>query len=232
MTTQNRIVSLICAVVAAVVISLPVSAGPRPQSSAQTGGTAIDRHDLTGVWNALRGAYDTASFCKGDPPMTAWGEEQFKNAKPSQGPRGVTLDKTTDKVYQCYPPGMPYIYLQLFPMQIVQTPKEVIELFEYDHSVRHIFIDGRKHPADVTPTYNGDSIGHWEGVGHPDSDQMHITERIHRVDEKTLQVDFTFDDPKSYTKAWTATMRFRLHPDWNVIEDVCEDNRAFDSFEK
>lgn len=250
MATQHRIVSLISVVAAAVILSLPTSAGPRPQSSSQTSGTAIDRHDLTGIWNALRGPYDTASFSKGDPPMTAWGEEQFKNAKPSQGPRGVTLDKTTDKVYQCYPPGMPYIYLQLFPMQIVQTPKEVIELFEYDHSVRHIFIDGRKHPADLMPTYNGDSIGHWEGdtlvvdtvglngklwldrVGHPDSDQMHIVERIQRVDEKTLQVDFTFDDPKSYTKAWSATMRFRLHPDWNVIEDVCEDNRAFDSFEK
>jgi len=251
MATQNRIPILIYALAAALAVSVPMGAvPPRPQSTAQPTGAAVDRHDLTGVWNALRGPYDTASFSKGDPPMTALGEEQFKKAKPSQGPRGVTLDKTTDMVYQCYPPGMPYIYLQLFPLQIVQTPKEVIELFEYDHTVRHIFIDGRKHPADVTPTYNGDSIGHWEGdslvvdtiglngklwldrVGHPDSDQMHIVERIQRVDEKTLQVDFTFDDPKSYTKTWTATMRFRLHPDWNVIEDVCEDNRAFDSFEK
>jgi serine/threonine protein kinase len=42
----------------------------------------------------------------------------------------------------------------------------------------------------------------------------------------------TFDDPKSYTKQWTAQMRFRLRPDWDIIEDVCEDNRAFESFEK
>jgi hypothetical protein len=97
----------------------------------------------------------------------------------------------------------------------VPTPKEVIELFESDHMVRHIFLDGRKHPADVMPSYNGHSIGHSEGdtrvvdtvglngkrwldrVGHPDSDQMHIIERIHRVDDKTLQVDFTFDDPRA-----------------------------------
>jgi hypothetical protein len=182
--------------------------------------------------------------------MTQWGQAQFNTAKPSQGPRGVKLPETTDRVYKCFPPGMPYIYLQLFPMQIVQTPKEVIELFEYDHMVRHIFIDGRKHPDDVTPSYNGHSIGHWEGdtlvvdtiglngkmwldrVGHPDSDQMHIIERIHRVDDKTLQVDFTFDDPKSYVKPWTALMRFRLRPDWDIIEDICEDNFAFESFEK
>ena len=210
----------------------------------------VASNDLTGVWNALRGNYDTASFSKGDPPMTPWGQQQFNEAKPSQGPRGVRLSDTTDMVYKCFPPGMPYIYLQLFPVEIVQTPTQVIELFEYDHTVRHIYLDRREHPADITPSYYGDSIGHWEGdtlvvdtvglngkmwldrVGHPDSDQMHITEHIHRMDQKTLQVDLTFDDPKSYTKPWTATMRFALHPTWHVIEDICQDNQAFESFEK
>ena len=253
---RTKLALCLCAFIAALAFSAVPAVraadqpdGPSPQSSAEPGKVPAGR-DLTGIWNALRGNYDVASFSKGDPPMTPWGEEQFKKAKPSQGPRGVTLDRTTDMVYQCFPPGMPYIYLQLFPLQIVQTPTEVIELFEYDHTVRHIFIDGRKHPADITPTYNGDSIGYWEGntlvvdtvglngklwldrVGHPDSDQMHIVERIQRVDDQTLQVDFTFDDPKSYIQPWTAMMRFRLHPDWNVIEDVCEDNRAFDNFEK
>jgi hypothetical protein len=245
-------------VIPVLVAALTFSAALLGQTSAQTPArpaaanaqTVSVNTDISGVWNAMRGNYDTASFSKGDPPMTPWGQEQFNAAKPSQGPRGVKLTETTDRVYKCSPPGMPYIYLQLFPMQIVQTPKEVIELFEYDHMVRHIFIDGRKHPDDVTPSYNGHSIGHWEGdtlivdtiglngkmwldrVGHPDSEQMHIIERIHRVDDKTLQVDFTFDDPKSYVKPWTALMRFRLRPDWDIIEDVCEDNFAFESFEK
>ena len=223
--------------------------GP-PQRKSSPSTTASAGHRIVGVWYALDGDYDTASFSKGDPPMTPWGREQFNAAKPSQGSRGVKLSETTDKVYKCFPPGMPYIYLQLFPVQILETPKEVIELFEYDHTVRHIFTDGRDHPADVTPSYNGHSIGHWEGntlvvdtvglngriwldrVGHPDSDQMHIIERIHRADDKTLQVDFQFDDPKSYVKPWTAHMGFRLHPDWDILEHVCEDNLAFESFEK
>jgi len=218
-----------------------------PAAKAQS---AASGKDLSGVWNAMRGNYDNASFSKGNPPMTPWGQEQFDKAKPSQGPRGVTLAETDDMVYKCSPPGLPYIYLQLFPLQIVQTPSEVIELFEYDHTVRHIFLDRTQHPADVTPTYYGDSIGHWEGdtlvvdtvglngkmwldrVGHPDSDQMHIGERIHRVDDKTLQVDFTFDDPKSYPKPWTATMQFRLQTTWRIMEDVCEDNLRFENFEK
>ena len=179
-----------------------------PQSASTSADTtkkgAAPGADLTGIWDGMRGNYDFASFSKGDPPMTDWGKAQFDAAKPSQGPRGVSLKETTDRVYKCFPPGMPYIYLQIFPMQIVQTPKEVIEIFEYDHNVRHIYIDGREHPGDLTPTYNGHSIGHWEGdtlvvdtvglngkiwldrLGHPESDQMHIVERIHRVDEKTL----------------------------------------------
>ncbi|HVB58554.1 MAG TPA: hypothetical protein VNE63_19295 [Candidatus Acidoferrales bacterium] len=206
--------------------------------------------NISGVWNAMRGNYDTASFSKGDPPMTAWGLEQYKAAKPSQGPRGVPLKDTNDMVYQCYSPGLPYIYLQLFPMEIAQTPTEVIELFEYDHSVRHIYLNRTKHLDDLAPTYMGDSIGHWEGntlvvdtiglndkrwldrVGHPASDQMHIIERIHRTDANQLQVDFTFDDPKAYTKTWTATMRFRPHPNWYIMEDMCMDNKGFESFEK
>jgi len=181
--------------------------------------------------------------------MTPWGKAKFDAARPSQGPHGVKLSETNDRVYKCAPPGMPYIYIQLFPVQIMQTPKEVIEFFEYDHIVRHIHTDGRKHPADVKPSYNGNSIGHWEGdtlvvdtiglngknwldrVGHPESNQMHILERIHRVDDKTLQVDFIFDDPKSYVRPWTAQVRFLLHPDWDILEHVCEDNLAFESFE-
>src|SRR5579864_330574 len=211
--------------------------------------SAAANHDLSGVWNATSGVYLFAAFSKDEPPMTPWGKAQFDAARPSQGPNGVKLNETNDRVYKCTPPGMPYIYIQLFPMQIIQTPKEVIELFEYDHIVRHIFMDGRKHPADLKPSYNGHSIGHWEGdtlvvdtvglngknwldrVGHPESAQMHILERIHRVDDKTLQVDMEFDDAKIYTKPWTAQIRFLLHPDWNILEHVCEDNLAFESFE-
>ena len=221
-----------------------------PQQTANPPAGSYSPRDLSGVWNALRNPYDFSSFSKGDPPMTAWGTELFRATKPSQGSRGVVLKDTNDRVYQCYPPGMPYIYLQVFPMEIVQTPKQMIELFEYDHFVRHIYIDGRKHPDDPTPTYDGDSIGHWEGntlvvdtiglngkiwldrVGHPESDQMHITERIQRTDEKTLQIDFTFDDPKAYPTPWNATLRWGLRPTWSIMEHICEENRGFDEFEK
>lgn len=251
--TKNFAITLF-ALVTGLVVSTTLGAQTAGQgAAAQTasGPSSYSPRDFSGVWNALRSPYDFSSFAKGDPPMTAWGMEQFKATKPSQGPRGVLLKDTDDQVYQCYPPGMPYIYLQVFPMQIVQTPTEVIELFEYDHFVRHIYIGG-KHPTpdELTPTYDGDSVGHWEGdtlvvdtvglngkiwldrLGHPESDQMHITERIRRTDDKTLQVDFTFDDPKAYPAPWTATLRWGLKPTWHIIEHICEENRGFDNFEK
>ncbi|MFI5096077.1 MAG: hypothetical protein ACHQIK_21870 [Candidatus Acidiferrales bacterium] len=222
------------------------SAAPHAAKSQTRNGTP----DISGVWNASSGLYRYASFSKDEPPMTPWGLAQFKTAKPSQGLSGVKLDETNDRVYKCQPPGLPYIYIQLFPVQIIQTPKEIIEMFEYDHTVRYIFTDGRKHPDDVQPTYNGHSIGHWEGdtlvvdtvglngknwldrVGHPESTEMHIVERIRRVDATTLQINFIFDDPKSYSKPWNAQVNFRLHPDWEIIEHVCEDNLEFEHFEK
>jgi len=256
---RNRLAVAITALAAASVFCPRLSgqnnknqaqAQAQPSAATPQGTPAATPTEITGLWDVTRSGYDFASFSKGDPPMTPWGKAQFDAAKPSQGPRGVTLAETTDKVYKCSPPGMPYIYLQIFPMQIVQTPKEVIEIFEYDHNVRYIYTDGRKHPADLTPTYNGHSIGHWEGdtlvvdtiglngknwldrLGHPESEEMHITERIHRVDAKFLQVDFTFDDPKSYPKPWTATLRYQARPTWDLMELICEDNLAFESFEK
>jgi hypothetical protein len=235
---------------ASVVVGQSSKVQMQAQPSAERQPSAALNPDLSGVWGTSSGVYEFAAFSKDDPPMTPWGLEKFRAAKPSQGPHGVKLTETNDRVYKCAPPGMPYIYIQIFPMQIIQTAREVIELFEYDHTVRHIFIDGRKHPADLKPSYNGHSIGHWEGdtlvvdtiglngknwldrVGHPESNQMHIVEHIRRVDEQSLQVDINFDDAKSYTKPWAAQIGFRLHPDWDILEHICEDNLAFESFEK
>ena len=127
-------------------------------------------------------------------------------------------------------------------MQIVQSPTQVIMIFEYDHYVRQIYLDRRDHPKDLSPTWMGDSIGRWEGntlvvdttgfngnswldqVGHPHSDALHLVERIRRVDHDTLQIDVTIDDPKVYTKPWTGQVVYKLRLGWQLIENVCEDN--------
>ena len=172
--------------------------------------------------------------------MTAWAEARYKSAKAVHvGGYEGTSDDTT---LSCFPPGVPRIYLFNFPMEIIQVPGRVILYYEFGHFVRQIFTDGRGHAKEANPTWMGDSIGKWEGatlvvdtigfndktwldqVGHPHSEDLHLVERIRRVAQDMLQINFTFDDPKAYTKPWTAQKSFKFRPDWNIAEYVCEDN--------
>ncbi len=54
---------------------------------------------------------------------------------------------------------------------------------------------------------------------------MRIEERIRRVNPDLLEIDFTFDDPKAYTKPWTAKVSYELRPDWEIIEHFACENR-------
>jgi hypothetical protein len=238
--------------------SQKAQSGQSPAAKAPAAAGNFDAHDLSGVWNmsfppnASQADLEiyVSQFGKDEPPMTPWSKERFDKTKPAFGKRGVLVAETNDPAFQCFPPGVPRIYLHPFPMQIMVTPKELIMLFEYDHIVRHIYTDGRQHPKDISPTYMGDSIGRWDGdtfvidtvgfndktwldrAGHPHSDQLHVTERLHRTAADRLQVDFTIEDPVAYTKPFTSSMFLRLHPDWSLMEQVCEDNAAFLGFEK
>ncbi len=194
-------------------------------------------HDLSGIWS---GNQDADTFNRNDPPLTAWAEGKFRSVKPGYGPHASAL--SDDPIADCLPPGVPRILLVPFPMQIVQTASEVIMLFEYDHYVRHIDTLRRDHPDDLQATWMGDSIGRWDGntfvvdttgltekswldqVGHPHSDQLHVVERIRRIDHETLEDDLEFSDPKAYTRPWTGARVFKLRPGWHLMEYVCEDH--------
>ena len=215
-------------------------------------------HDLSGVWSQdhprtapVVERYWQYRFTQDEPPMTAWGEAQYKAAKTSFGVHAVPLDETNDPLYHsCAPAGLPRVYLHPFPMQIVQVPGEVLVLFEWD-SVRHqIFTDGRSHDTTLGPLWMGDAIGRWEGdtlvvdtvnfndktwvdrMGHPHSDALHVVERIRRIDRDHLVNDITIDDAKAYTKPWTAHLDFVLRPKWTLGEQFCEDEESFQNFDK
>ena len=71
-----------------------------------------------------------------------------------------------------------------------------------------------------------------DNVGHPHSDQLHVVERLRRVDHDTLTIDTTIDDPKTYTKPWGGHAVMELKPDWNLGEMVCEDDVNFSDLQK
>jgi len=103
-------------------------------------------------------------------------------------------------------------------------------------------MDGRPLPKDPNPSWMGYSIGHWDGDtlvvessgfvgnnwldnnGHPGTESLHLTERLHRRDVGHIDVQVTIDDPKAYTKPWTVHLPLTLTPDTELIEYVCDEN--------
>lgn len=143
---------------------------------------------------------------------------------------------------KCLPPGVVLSYTAGAPFRIVQTPELVVLLYEYANSFRQVFMDGRKLPTDPQPTWVGYSVGRWDndtliiettgfndrtwldGIGHPHTDALRVTERLRRRDAGHLELQVTIDDPKAYEKPWTASMSATLATNTEVMEYVCAEN--------
>ncbi len=218
--------------------------------------------DFSGVWEPhmpeSAKKYSGYSFIGEIPPMTPWGKAQYEATKPSWGPRAV-LDSTdpvnpttgTGHEVGCFPPGVPRIYVHHFPMEILQVPGHVVQIFEFGHFVREIYTNGaHEHEKDLNPSWMGDSIGWWEGdtlvidsvgfndktwldrAGLPHSDQLHVVEHIRRPNHGTLEIDIMVDDPKAYTTTFGGKEIYELRPEWKIEEMICEDNVNFNELKK
>jgi hypothetical protein len=142
----------------------------------------------------------------------------------------------------CVPVGVPGINTFPSPFKIVQMPRLIVMLYEENTTYRQIFMDGRPLPPDPNPSFMGYSIGRWEAdtlvvesvgfrnegwldrMGHPHSDQLHLTERFRRLDFGHLSLTVTIDDPATYAKPLTYTQPAVLLPDTDLLEYFCTDN--------
>jgi hypothetical protein len=116
------------------------------------------------------------------------------------------------------PPMVPSAYNN--NVQIVQTGDHVVILNEMIHSARIVPLSGRPHPPRDMRYLTGDSVGRWEGDTlivdttnfsknggfRGASTNLHLIERISRVDQGTLRYEFTVDDPATWTKRWTVSI--------------------------
>jgi hypothetical protein len=128
-------------------------------------------------------------------------------------------------------------------IKIIQSPRVTAVFYEVDNLHRQIFTDGRTLPKEFDlPAFLGYSVGHWErdvlvvetagfndktvldGMGHPHSEALRITERFRRRDLGHLEVEMTFDDPKMYTKPFTVKIRYDLLADADIFEMFCNEN--------
>jgi len=247
-------IRLIGSIIAALAL-LAISPAMQAQISAKPGpGVATVIPDLSGNWephrpvpvtaetalcgirtvcDALRGVTAPMGEKFEEPEMQPWAEEKYK---------AVREGKARDPNFTgCTPQGPTDLMLdnrRLYELR--QFPDVVLLLFDHDHEVRRIYMDGRGHPEHPAPTWMGHSIGKYEGEvlvvdtigisdkawidvqGHPHTDALRVTERFRRLDQKSLEVQTTIDDPKTYQKPWTKTVIHHLRPPDRQVWDQTE----------
>ena len=197
--------------------------------------------DWSGIW-AMQGntVFDRASV---RPPEGRAGEPGVREfppynaeweAKYAKNIELVKQGRFPDPVSVCGTPhGFPRIMNVPDVYEFAVTRDAVYVIAENGPNILRIYTDGRKHPAseDLWPTYNGASVGHWEGdtlvfttislKGSSDndvivdrtglilSDASRATTRLRKVDDMTLEAQITIVDAKALTAPWPVTKRYR-----------------------
>jgi hypothetical protein len=202
-----------------------VPSGPAPH-------TAAGFPDLSGVWLLTDDPYP-------EQPQLL----------PSAEARRIALGKDPRNAphNRCLPgpPPLPGASSP-FIAKIVQSPSVLVAMFEDYPGFRQIFLDGRKHPAEMSPSWMGHSVGMWEqdtlvvdtvgfndlsglggigGGGYPHTEALRMTERYRRTDYGHMELNVTFEDPQAFAKPYHENLTMTLAPQEELLEFVCENNK-------
>lgn len=235
-----------CAMVLTILLAVPAYSQQNANAAADKGVHMLDGHpDLSGIWqysvlvpgggvkrSQANGSADVKQIdLSGRMPAKvpvpgAQPSTQLPSYKPEFQAKVKNLfdnEAKLDNVFFCGRPGVPRLGP---PREIIQQPNQMIFLYEdmSGDTYRIVPTDGRAHRADADPSYNGDSVGHWEGDtlvvdatnfvddtwfgenGYFHTPTMHVIERFWRVgDELAYQV--TVEDPNVLTQPWTQAPR-------------------------
>src|SRR6516225_3846770 len=218
---------------------IPRLASGKPNLSAPAPRSADGKPDLTGIWQAgMAGPagqygydYNVAQNMPADA-LTPWAQAVRQQR--------VQNFRKDSPLAHCLPVSISFLNFRGLS-RIVQTPGLTVILYEQPNSPhRVVFTDGRPLPTDPNPTWLGYSVGRWEQDalvvetvgfndkgwldvgGHPQTESLKITERFRRPDFGHLELDMTFDDPKSFVKPFTLHMSKGYTADTEILEDVCE----------
>lgn len=201
----------------------------------------MGREDLTAEASPAHRQFDPKVTPEEKPPFQPWAAEKVKKLS--------TLDaEILRPSVNCMPRGVPGMFItNPYPIQLVQTAAQLIQLDELNNNFRVIPTDGRAHTQDPDPTFNGESVAHWDGdtlvidtiaidertwnnfTGWFHSDQEHVVERISRPSMNYLTYQVTIEDPKVLTKPWTSAPRTWSLGHEALQEYYCTNNREEDA---
>jgi hypothetical protein len=227
----------------------PTTGGGPPVGGAGRGGVSLEPATAAFPYDPkgppVATFFEAGGNMEGGLPYTPWAAEIRKQR--------LALGARDNPDAMCLPLGFLQFHQQPQPRRIYQLPNVILIEYESNYGLRHIYTDGRKLPpqGEPQPFWYGYSVGRWEGDtlvvetnnlrgaedgpsdgwldvnGSPYSRDAKFTERFRRLNYGQLQVDLTVDDPKAYTKPWTVRVDFRIRPEEEMIEFVCNENQQF-----
>lgn len=223
---------LLVAVLALSVSGIAEAASGQQAPRAETVRRQFDPRDLSGIWLQAGGG---EALGRNVPPMTAAGTAKLRERIPTGTVPKPSL--SNDPLYKCNPMGFPRLVLDGEPIEFIHTEGRLLQLFQWEGTLRELWTDGRQLPqretlAKLGPAWYGHSVGVWEGEtlvvttvglddrawiddrpGHPYSSDARFEERYRRISPDAIEFQLTLYDPKFYTTPWVGDKKlFRRVP--------------------
>lgn len=195
--------------------------------------------DLTGTWFVdLSEGFGNFMFGPPYPEFIGQTKLDFE-----EGQRASAEGRPyRDAIGQCFPAGIPMIMTRVWPIAMIQLPTVVYMISNFNNSFRQIFLDGREYtdPDLVIYTYNGESLGHWEGEelvvdtryietynhyidrGIPVSEDFRVQERMRlKEDGEILEIEYVMTDPNGWVGEWRNTKQWLRVDETDIGEVEC-----------
>jgi hypothetical protein len=170
-----------------------------------------------------------------NPLLTPWAADIMRQNRETV----VAGTAPFDPAARCWLPGVPgIISFGVAPMYFLQTPDEVIILYERGQLARHVYLN-TEHSLDLEPSWHGDSVGWYEGdslvidtiglsdktvidvFNVPHSETLHVVE-TYRIVDGQLQLVITVEDEIAFTQVWSASKSFEASPE-GMQEILCQE---------
>ncbi|EIZ79479.1 hypothetical protein WSK_1941 [Novosphingobium sp. Rr 2-17] len=208
---------------------------------------AQEQPDLSGLWVVTGYAHAIKTSEGKSPPLLPAPAGIYAKRRASLAKGDISYDSVAAR---CTPPGMPRIMTIPYAFQIIQTPKRIAFLFEWNRLYRRVDLDGPSRAADDLQ-FTGRSSGHWDhgslvidtaridetlldDAGMPHSRDLKMNEHFRLRQDGTLENRMQFDDPKTFRTPWETVVTYRRLPvGTRLTENICLDRlRTSQAIEK
>jgi hypothetical protein len=179
-----------------------------------------------------------------DPILKPWAREQLRGIVE----RRIAGEIIPEARSQCIAMGTPVLMIdEAGPRIFVQTPDEIVMIYEELPEVRHIYMN-LPHSENIVPDNYGEAVGHWEGdtlvvdtIGistetwvddflTPHSEALHVVERYRLVGENEMEIEFWVEDPETFNEPWGGLIIAERESTETDIQEIrCSENN-FDVF--